>query len=80
MGKQYLEPLSRKDKTTSISVSLRGSLAESYRTLNEANTKVATDYLNQLLTGEIKGVIKLYDEGSVTIGFLGEMGMYPPDW
>jgi len=80
MAKQYLEPMSRKDKTSHTKISLRGSVAESYRVLLGVSEKSGNDYIGLLLSCDHDGLIKTYHKGVVIIGLLDETGKFPPDW
>jgi len=80
MSKQTLEPLCRKDKKSEISISLRGSLAESYSMFTSSSVKAGNDFLNLLLASNDENLIKAYHKGEVIIGWKNELGKFRPDW
>jgi len=86
MSNQTLEPSCRKDKKSEISISLRGSLAESYSMFtsssssSSSSSKAANDFLNLLLASNDEDLIKAYQKGVVVIGWKNELGKFSPDW
>jgi len=80
-AEQTLLPIGRKDRRTSVNVSLRGSLASKYyELLNKISKDEATAFIEHLLGSSDLDIVRYVDGETIVIGRESECGYYYPDW
>lgn len=75
------EPISRRNRSITLPISLRGSLAAEYARLRVVgNYDAAKTFLDELIISDNRDLIRVENHGTVVIGLASERGQFPPDW
>lgn len=79
-AEQTLLPIGRRDRRTSVNVSLRGSLANEYYGLLNQSIDDAASFINHLLKSTDIDIVRSFEDEAIVIGRESERGYYYPDW
>ena len=64
-----------------LSISLRGSLADEYLKLRSAcDGESAEQFIEQLIVSEDPDLVRAQEPAALVIGRASELGQFPPDW
>lgn len=76
-----VEPLSRRDHSVPLNVSLRGSLAgECYERHIADGPDTAADFVRSLLSARDPDLLRFVENNTLVIARVSERGLFFPDW